>query len=231
MTRVLVSGATGKLGAPICAGIAAAADLTLAARVARSLSGGDGFATVAEAVEAARADVLLDVTAPAAAEPHTLAGLAAGIPVILGTTGLGEDGAARIDAAARAAGLPVLQVPNFAITAVLMMRFAAEAAKVLEQCAIIEEHNPAKVDCPSGTALRTAELEEQASGRRPEISSLRLDGVVANQSVIFGTTAQTLELRNVTTSREAFVPGALLAIRQIGTLAPGLHIGLEHVLA
>jgi 4-hydroxy-tetrahydrodipicolinate reductase len=231
MTRVLVSGATGKLGAPICAGIAAAADLTLAARVARSLSGGDGFATVAEAVEAARADVLLDVTAPTAAEPHTLAGLAAGIPVILGTTGLGEDGAARIDAAARAAGLPVLQVPNFAITAVLMMRFAAEAAKVLEQCAIIEEHNPAKVDSPSGTALRTAELVEQASGRRPEISSLRLDGVVANQSVIFGTTAQTLELRNVTTSREAFVPGALLAIRQIGTLAPGLHIGLEHVLA
>jgi 4-hydroxy-tetrahydrodipicolinate reductase len=231
MTRVLVSGATGKLGAPICAGIAAAADLTLAARVARSLSGGDGFATVAEAVEAARADVLLDVTAPTAAEPHTLAGLAAGIPVILGTTGLGEDGAARIDAAARAAGLPVLQVPNFAITAVLMMRFAAEAAKVLEQCAIIEEHNPAKVDSPSGTALRTADLVEQASGRRPEISSLRLDGVVANQSVIFGTTAQTLELRNVTTSREAFVPGALLAIRQIGTLAPGLHIGLEHVLA
>ena len=231
MTRVLVSGATGKLGAPICAGIAAAADLTLAARVARSLSGGDGFATVAEAVEVARADVLLDVTAPTAAEPHTLAGLAAGIPVILGTTGLGEDGAARIDAAARAAGLPVLQVPNFAITAVLMMRFAAEAAKVLEQCAIIEEHNPAKVDSPSGTALRTADLVEQASGRRPEISSLRLDGVVANQSVIFGTTAQTLELRNVTTSREAFVPGALLAIRQIGTLAPGLHIGLEHVLA
>jgi 4-hydroxy-tetrahydrodipicolinate reductase len=231
MTRVLVSGATGKLGAPICAGIAAAADLTLAARVARSLSGGDGFATVAEAVAAARADVLLDVTAPTAAEPHTLAGLAAGIPVILGTTGLGEDGAARIDAAARAAGLPVLQVPNFAITAVLMMRFAAEAAKVLEQCAIIEEHNPAKVDSPSGTALRTADLVEQASGRRPEISSLRLDGVVANQSVIFGTTAQTLELRNVTTSREAFVPGALLAIRQIGTLAPGLHIGLEHVLA
>jgi 4-hydroxy-tetrahydrodipicolinate reductase len=231
MTRVLVSGATGKLGAPICAGIAAAADLTLAARVARSLSGGDGFATVAEAVEAARADVLLDVTAPTAAEPHTLAGLAAGIPVILGTTGLGEDGVARIDAAARAAGLPVLQVPNFAITAVLMMRFAAEAAKVLEQCAIIEEHNPAKVDSPSGTALRTADLVEQASGRRPEISSLRLDGVVANQSVIFGTTAQTLELRNVTTSREAFVPGALLAIRQIGTLAPGLHIGLEHVLA
>ena len=231
MTRVLVSGATGKLGAPICAGIAAAADLTLAARVARSLSGEDGFGTVAEAVAAARADVLLDVTAPTAAEPHTLAGLAAGIPVILGTTGLGEDGAARIDAAARAAGLPVLQVPNFAITAVLMMRFAAEAAKVLEQCAIIEEHNPAKVDSPSGTALRTADLVEQASGRRPEISSLRLDGVVANQSVIFGTTAQTLELRNVTTSREAFVPGALLAIRQIGTLAPGLHIGLEHVLA
>jgi 4-hydroxy-tetrahydrodipicolinate reductase len=130
-----------------------------------------------------------------------------------------------------AAGVPVLYVPNFAITAVLMMRFAAEAAKVLDQCSIVEEHNPAKVDRPSGTALRTADLVEAASGKRPEISSIRIDGVVANQSVIFGAGAQTLELRNVTLSREAFVPGALLALRRVSTLAPGLHIGLEHVLA
>jgi 4-hydroxy-tetrahydrodipicolinate reductase len=129
-----------------------------------------------------------------------------------------------------AAGVPVLYVPNFAITAVLMMRFAAEAAKVLDQCAIVEEHNPAKVDRPSGTALRTADLVEAASGKRPEISSLRIDGVVANQSVIFGAGAQTLELRNVTLSREAFVPGALLALRRVSTLAPGLHVGLEQIL-
>ena len=230
MTRVLVSGATGRLGAPVCAAIAAADDLTLAGRVARSLAGGEGFASVAEAVGAAQADILVDVTAPAVAEAHTLAALAAGIPVVLGTTGLDPDGSSRVDAAARSAGLPVLYAPNFAITAVLMMRFAAEAARVLDQCAIVEEHNPAKVDRPSGTALRTADLVEQASGVRPEISSLRIDGVVANQSVIFGAAAQTLELRNVTTSREAFVPGVLLAVRRIATLAPGLHVGLEHVL-
>jgi 4-hydroxy-tetrahydrodipicolinate reductase len=102
---------------------------------------------------------------------------------------------------------------------------------VLDQCSIVEEHNPAKVDRPSGTALRTADLVEAASGKRPEISSIRIDGVVANQSVIFGAGAQTLELRNVTLSREAFVPGALLALRRVSTLAPGLHTGLEHVLA
>jgi 4-hydroxy-tetrahydrodipicolinate reductase len=83
---------------------------------------------------------------------------------------------------------------------------------------------------PSGTALRTADLVEAASGKRPEISSLRIDGVVANQSVIFGAGAQTLELRNVTLSREAFVPGALLALRRVSTLAPGLHVGLEQIL-
>jgi 4-hydroxy-tetrahydrodipicolinate reductase len=230
MTRVLVSGATGKLGAPICAAIAAADDLTLAGRVARSLTGGDGFTSVADAVSAAQADVLVDVTAPAVAEAHTLAALTAGIPVVLGTTGMDDAAAARVDGAAKAAGLSVLYAPNFAITAVLMMRFAAEAARVIDQCAIVEEHNPAKVDRPSGTAVRTADLVEEASGRRPEISSIRIDGVVANQSVIFGTTAQTLELRNVTTSREAFVPGVLLAVRRLHTLAPGLHIGLEHVL-
>ena len=230
MTRVLVSGATGKLGGPIVAAVSAADDLTLAGRVARSLTSGDGFGSVDEAIAATRADVLLDVTAPDVGETHTLSAIAAGIPVVLGTTGLGEAGEQRVHAAAAAAGVPVLYVPNFAITAVLMMRFAAEAAKVLEQCAIVEEHNPAKVDRPSGTALRTADLIEAVSGRRPEISSLRIEGVVANQSVIFGADAQTLELRNVTLSRDAFVPGALLAIRRVAALAPGLHVGLDHVL-
>ncbi len=230
MTRVLVCGATGKLGAPICAAIAAADDLTLAGRVARSLTGGEGFATISAAIAATQAQLVVDVTAPEVAEAHTLTALQAGLPVVLGTTGLDAAAATRVDAAARAAGVPVLYAPNFAITAVLMMRFAAEAAKVLGQCAIIEEHNPAKVDRPSGTALRTADLVEASSGTRPQISSIRIDGVVANQTVLFGAEAQTLEIRNVTTSREAFVPGVLLAVRRITTLAPGLHVGLEHVL-
>lgn len=230
MTRVLVAGATGRLGTPICDAIAAAEDLTLAGRVARSLTGDAGWPSLAEALGATRADVLVDVTSPECAEPHTLAALAAGVPVVLGTTGMGDDGAARVDAAARAAGLPVLFAPNFAITAVLMMRFAAEAARVLPDCAIVEEHHVAKKDAPSGTAKRTADLVEEACGRRPEIAHVRLEGLVANQSVLFGSQAQTLEIRNVTTGREAFVPGVLLAVRRLGTLPPGLTVGLEHVM-
>lgn len=230
MTRVLVSGATGRLGAPVCAAIAAADDLTLAGRVARSLEGGDGFGTLADALAATAADVLVDVTSPDAGEAHALAGLGAGVPVVLGTTGIDAAGQARIDAAARDADRSVLYAPNFAITAVLMMRFAAEAARIVPDCAIVEEHHTQKADRPSGTAKRTAELIEGVTGVAPEISSIRLDGLVANQSVIFGAPGQTLEIRHVTTSREAFVPGVLLAVRRIGTLAPGLHVGLEHVL-
>ncbi len=230
MTRVVVSGATGRLGAPICAAIAAADDLVLAGRVARSLTGDGAFPTLAEAIAATEADVVLDVTRPDAAEPHCLAAIAAGVPMVLGTTGMEADGVARVDAAAREAGLPVLFCPNFAITAVLMMRFAAEAARILPDAAIVEEHHVNKVDAPSGTAKRTADLVEEACGVRPPISSLRLPGVVANQSVVFGAPAQTLEIRNVTTGVEAFVPGALLAARRVAGLAPGFHVGLELVL-
>ena len=230
MTRVLVGGATGKLGSVVCDAIVAADDLTLAGRVARSLRGGDGFGSMAEAVAATEADVLVDVTAPDVGEAHALAALGGGIPVVLGTTGIDADGHARIDAAARAAGLPVLFVPNFAITAVLMMRLAAEAARIVPDCAIVEEHHVNKKDHPSGTAKRTADLIEEVTGTRPPISSVRLEGLVANQSVVFGATAQTLEIRHVTTSREAFVPGVLLSVRKIGALAPGLHVGLDVVL-
>ncbi len=231
MTRVLVAGATGRLGAPIAAAIAAADDLVLAARVARSLGSGDGgFGSVDEALNAAPVDVLLDATGAEGGEAHAVRACEAGVPTVLGATGISSEGMDRIATAARAGGVPVLHVPNFAIAAVLMMRFAAEAARHLEDCAIIEEHHPAKRDAPSGTALRTADLVEETSGRRPSIASIRLEGVVANQSVLLGGVAQTLEIRNVTTSREAFVPGALLSVRRIGTLGPGLHVGLECVL-
>ena len=231
MTRVLVAGATGRLGSPVCAAIIAADDLTLAGRVARSLDGrDDGFGGVGDALAATAPDVLVDVTAPDVGEGHALAALAAGVPVVLGTTGIPADGLTRIDAAAKDAGAAALYVPNFAITAVLMMRFAVEAARVVPDCAIVEEHHANKLDRPSGTSKRTAELIEAVTGVYPEISSLRLDGVVANQSVVFGAPGQTLEIRHVTTSREAFVPGVLLSVRRIGGLAPGLHEGLETVL-
>ena len=169
MTRVLVGGATGKLGSVVCDAIVATDDLTLAGRVARSLRVGDGFGSMAEAVAATEADVLVDVTAPDVGEAHALAALGAGIPVVLGTTGIDADGHARIDAAARAAGLPVLFVPNFAITAVLMMRLAAEAARIVPDCAIVEEHHVNKKDHPSGTAKRTADLIEEVKIGRAHV--------------------------------------------------------------
>ncbi len=230
--RVLVAGATGRLGAPICSAVAAAGDLVLAGRVARSLEGGEegAFTTLTAGLASAAPDVVVDVTAPDCAEGHSLAVVAAGLPLVLGTTGLSAAGAERVGKAALDAGVPVLYVPNFSLTAVLMMRFAAAAARLLPDCAIVEEHHVAKLDSPSGTALRTADLIEEACGRRPAIASVRLEGLVANQSVLFGAHAQTLEIRNVTTSREAFVPGVLLALRGVGALTPGLHVGLDHVL-
>ncbi len=232
MTRVLVGGGTGRLGARIAEAVRTADDMVLAGVVARSADdpGAGAFPDIGAAIAATAPTVLIDVTAPAAAGPHCLAAVAAGLPVVLGTTGMTAEGQARVGEAALAAGVPVLFVPNFSISAVLMMRFAAEAARLMPDCAIVEEHHPAKVDRPSGTAARTAELVEEACGRRPEIASVRLEGVVANQSVLFGAEDQTLELRSVTTSRQAFVPGALLALRRVGALAPGWHVGLDAVM-
>jgi 4-hydroxy-tetrahydrodipicolinate reductase len=231
--RVAVAGASGRLGGPISTAVAAADDLELVARIAPSLVGtaADAFGALDNALAAERIDVLVDVTRPDRVEPHVRLAVEAGVPVVLGTTGWGEEAAGRIDAAARARGVPVFYAPNFAITAVLMMRLAVEAARHVPDCEIVEEHASTKVDRPSGTALHTARLiAEATSGEPPPIHSLRLPGLVANQSVIFGAQAQTLEIRHVTTSREAFVPGVLLAVRRVRDLPPGLTIGLDRLL-
>ena len=232
MTRVAVAGASGRLGGPISTAVAAADDLELAARIAPSLTGTapDAFGAVDNALAATRIDVLVDVTRPDCVEPHVGLAIAAGVPVVLCTTGFGDEAAARLDAAARERGVPLFYAPNFAITAVLMMRLAVEAARHVPDCEIVEEHASTKLDRPSGTALHTARLIAEATSGEPPIHSLRLPGVVANQSVIFGAQAQTLEIRHVTTSREAFVPGVLLAVRRVRDLPPGLTIGLDRLL-
>ncbi len=232
-TRVAVAGASGRLGGPISTAIAAADDLELVARVAPSLAGTGPTAhgLLADALATARVDVLVDVTRPDCVEPHVRLAVDSGVPVVLGTTGWGDDVAARLDEAARERGVPVFYAPNFAITAVLMMRLAVEAARHVPDCEIVEEHAETKVDAPSGTSLHTARLIAEATGREPPpIHSLRLPGLVANQSVVFGAQAQTLEIRHVTTSREAFVPGVLIAIRRVRDLPPGLTIGLDRLL-
>jgi len=174
-------------------------------------------------VELGGADAMVDFTAPEAALDHVLAALEAGVPCVVGTTGWDT---AAADAPAREAGLPVFYAPNFAIGAVLMMRFAAEAAKHLPRVEIVELHAETKKDAPSGTAKATAAL---LPGETP-IHSVRLPGLVAHQEVLLGGPGQLLTIRHDTTAREAFAPGVLLALERLPGLPPGLTVGLDALL-
>jgi 4-hydroxy-tetrahydrodipicolinate reductase len=171
----------------------------------------------------ADAEAMVDFTAPAVAETNVRRALAAGLPCVVGTTGWDVQA---VDAAAREAGLPVFVAPNFAIGAVLLMRFAAEASHHLPAAEIIELHHETKLDAPSGTAIATAALME---GEVP-IHSVRLPGLVAHQEVILGGSGQTLTIRHDTTSRDAFVPGVLLALEKLRGLPAGVTVGLENLL-
>ena len=169
------------------------------------------------------AEVATDFTRPNAVEENVRLCLEAGIPCVVGTTGFDQE---RVAALADVHGLPVFFAPNFALGAVLMLRFAREAAQVLERAEIVELHAETKLDAPSGTALATA----AAIGRETPIHSVRLPGLVAHQEVIFGGRGETLTIRHDTTSREAFVPGVLLALERVQGLPPGLTVGLDALL-
>ena len=171
----------------------------------------------------ADAEAAVDFTRPEAVEENVRVCLEAGVPVVVGTTGFDQE---RVAALARVHELPVFFAPNFSLGGVLMMRFAAEAGKVLPRAEIIELHHETKLDAPSGTAKATAAL---LPGETP-IHSVRLPGLVAHQEVIFGGPGQTLTIRHDTTSREAFVPGVLLALEKVRTLPPGLTVGLDAIL-
>jgi 4-hydroxy-tetrahydrodipicolinate reductase len=220
MVRVAISGATGAVGRALIPAVEAAPDLELVARAAPSLG-----VTLAEAL-AAGADVAVDFSVPSAAASACEAAIAAGVPLVLGTSGMDPGELHRLGERAAEAGVTTLHAPNFAIGAVLLMRFADQARPLMDACEIVELHADTKRDAPSGTALATA---ARLGGDVP-IHSVRLPGLVAHQEVIFGALGQTLTLRHDTTSREAFVPGTLLAIRRIGQLPPGLTSGLEALL-
>jgi 4-hydroxy-tetrahydrodipicolinate reductase len=166
------------------------------------------------------AEAAVDFTRPNAVEENVRVCLEAGLPCVVGTTGFDRE---RVAALADVHRLPVFFAPNFALGAVLMLRFAGEAARVLERAEIVELHAETKLDAPSGTALATAE----AIGRETPIHSVRLPGLVAHQEVIFGGRGETLTIRHDTTSREAFVPGVLLALERLNDLPPGLTVGLD----
>jgi 4-hydroxy-tetrahydrodipicolinate reductase len=173
------------------------------------------------------ADAAVDFTGPDAVRANVEACLEAGVPCIVGTTGLGDEDLSAFDALARERGVPCFVAPNFAVGAVLMMRFASEAARYLPRAEIVELHHETKLDAPSGTAKATAEL---IPGEVP-IHSVRLPGLVAHQEVLLGGLGQLLTVRHDTLSREAFVPGVLLALEQLPRLPVGVTVGLDTLLA
>jgi 4-hydroxy-tetrahydrodipicolinate reductase len=169
-------------------------------------------------------EAAIDFTRPDAAEANVQACLEHRLACIVGTSGADLSG---YDSQARERSVPLLVVPNFAIGAVLMMRFAEEAARYLPHAEIVELHHETKVDAPSGTASATA---DRLPGETP-IHSVRLPGLVAHQEVLLGGTGQLLTIRHDTLSRDAFVPGVLLALERVHELPPGVTIGLESLLA
>ena len=236
LIRVAVAGAAGRMGETVCRAVDAAPDMILSGRADPALD-------VALADVLPGADVLVDFTTPSTVVENARTAVGAGVHVVIGTTGfeigtllreLEPDAGARGRefGATRPKPANIFIAPNFAIGAVLMMRFAAEAAPHMAKAEIIELHHDGKLDRPSGTAGRTAELMAQAAPDRPEVTihSVRLPGLVAHQEVILGDVGQTLTIRHDSIDRESFMPGVLLAIRRVGELTESPVVGLERLL-
>jgi len=229
MIRVAVNGADGRMGRAVLAALEAAEDM----EPAGAFDVGDDLA---ERLASTHPDVVVDFTVPACAAENLRTILGAGLPAVVGTTGFTAEDLASAEALCRERGVGAVVAPNFAIGAVLLMRFAAEAARHFDRSEIIELHHDGKLDAPSGTALRTAEVMAEARGGDDEprlgeeslsgvrggvgaggigIHSLRLPGLVAHQEVVLGGPGQTLRLRHDTLDRTCFMPGVLLAVRRV----------------
>jgi 4-hydroxy-tetrahydrodipicolinate reductase len=265
MIDVIVTGAAGRMGREVVKAVGAADGMTVVAAVDTGAPGialedgaGGTVVTTSDLAGAlARGRVLVDFTAPTSVEGNVRAALAAGVHCVVGTTGVSEGRwrevvAEAVDGTAGGAdGGPCLFVaPNFAVGAVLMMRFATEAARFMPHVEVIELHHDRKLDAPSGTAMRTAalisaaraadpkvpgrdtEIEEGARGAVVEgvhVHSVRLPGLVAHQEVLFGGQGQTLSIRHDSIDRTSFMPGVVLAVREVGKRS-GLVVGLEELM-
>jgi 4-hydroxy-tetrahydrodipicolinate reductase len=219
--RVGVSGAAGRMGATVCEAVAAADGMELAAKADPALG-------VELAAILGEVDVVVDFSVPDTALENVRACLEAGVHVVVGTTGFDLD-AAR--AAAEASPANLFVAPNFAIGAVLLMEVAQRIAPHMRECEVIELHHDQKVDAPSGTAKRTAELIDAAGGHvHQPIHSVRLPGLVAHQEVLFGSVGQTLSVRHDSIDRSSFMPGVVLAVRRVGELDDRFTVGLEKLL-
>ncbi len=223
MIRVVASGAAGRMGQAVCEAVEGAEDMELTARADPALG--------VELTEAlADADVVVDFTTPETAVGNVRACLEAGVHAVVGTTGFEVD--ALREAAESAAGeARCFVAPNFAIGAVLLMEVSQKVAQHMPECEIVELHHDKKLDAPSGTAKRTAELIRAAGGNVHEpIHSVRLPGLVAHQEVVFGGEGQTLSIRHDSIDRSSFMPGVLLAVREVGSLPDRFTVGLEKLL-
>ncbi len=211
--RVALFGAGGKVGSVL------APRLADAGHAVTPIGPGDDM-------DPAGHDAAVDFTRPDAVRANVERCLGAGVPCVVGTTGLDEGELAELDRRGRERGVACFLAPNFAVGAVLMMRLAAEAARFLPRAEIVELHHETKLDAPSGTAKATA----RGLGDDVPIHSVRLPGLVAHQEVLFGGEGQLLTIRHDTHSREAFVPGVLLALDRLAALPPGLTVGLDALL-
>ena len=213
------------MGETVCGAVEEAADMELVERADPELG-----VTLEHALTHAKPDVVVDFSIPTAVFANAQECLEYDTHVVVGTTGLSADEVDALRLNVERSKGNCLIAPNFAIGAVLMMEAAKLIAPHMPDYEIVELHHEEKVDAPSGTAKRTAELIEAAGGRTaPEIHSVRLPGIVASQEVIFGSLGQTLSVRHDTFSRESFMPGVLLAVRKVSEV-DGLVVGLEHVI-
>jgi 4-hydroxy-tetrahydrodipicolinate reductase len=216
--NVAVSGAAGRMGRTVCAAVEQAEDMALVGRA-------DPLLDTALQDVLGDADVVVDFTRPDTAAHNARMCLEAGVHCVVGTTGADLSGLEGVGDA------NLFAAPNFAIGAVLMMQAAVLVAAHMPECEIVELHHDQKLDAPSGTASRTAELIRGAGGNVHEpIHSVRLQGLVAHQEVLFGAPGQTLSIRHDSLSRESFMPGVLLAVRRVAELERSPTIGLEHLL-
>jgi 4-hydroxy-tetrahydrodipicolinate reductase len=244
MIRVGVLGAKGRMGGEVCRAVGGTEDLTVAAEV----DAGD----TREALTGC--DVVVDFTHPGVVMDNLRWCVSQGLAAVVGTSGFGEDRLEQVRGwLADAPSARVLIVPNFSIGAILMMRFAAEAARFFESAEVVELHHTGKADAPSGTALRTAAMISEARtaaglGAPPDatasslpgargavvddvhVHAVRLSGLVAHQEVLLGGHGETLTIRHDSLDRASFMPGVLLAVRRIGSLPAGLTVGLEPLL-
>jgi 4-hydroxy-tetrahydrodipicolinate reductase len=258
MIKVLVNGYLGRMGSEVVNAVSASEGMQVVAGfdanskqeqvMFEGQAVAPAFKDLAQAIANTAPDVVVDFTVPGAVFGNTQVALAAGVDVVVGTTGLSDEQVQTLGALAQEEQAHLFIAPNFAIGAVLMMQFAAKAAPYFDDAQIVEQHRAGKLDAPSGTALMTADLIIKGRAGAPfapsasdapsmgqdcqgvHVHSMRSDGFVANQEVIFGSAGQTLTIRHDSIDRKSYMPGVLLAIRKVAGCPQALTIGLENLM-